>query len=361
MDQLKAARTKINEIDKTMAELFEQRMQAVEAVIAYKLKHNLPVLDQSREAQVVEQNSAYIKEESYRSYYTQFIKEVMKLSRAYQKTRIHHNKIAYAGTPGAFSHIAAMQLFPDDTLVHLPTFEEVVEQVEKGEVRYGVLPFENSYTGEVGENMDLILSHDIYIHHMYDLRIHQNLLGIKGAKISDIRQVYSKDQAISQSKKFLEGRDIELIPYPNTAMAAQYIAQQNDPHKAAIASKETAALYHLEILAEDINTSSENTTRFIVIGKHLPSKGNRISLVFTLPHTTGSLAQVMSLISDHGFNMESIHSRSLRDEPFAYYFYVELVARKDSEAFTSLYQEMEKLCKKIKIAGYYEKESRDEA
>lgn len=361
MDQLRRARRKINQIDAQMAELFEQRMQAVEEVIAYKLAHKMEILDSSREAQVIETNTQYIQDHTYKPYYTEFITEVMRLSRAYQKTRIHQNRIVYAGTLGAFSHIAAMKLFPEDSLIHLPTFEEVVEQVENGEASFGVLPFENSYTGEVGENMDLILSHNICIHRMYDLKIHQNLLGIKGAKISDIQQIYSKDQAISQSKKFLEGRDIECIPYPNTAMAAQYIAEQNDITKAAIASKETAALYGLSILAENINTSSDNTTRFIVIGKSLPTTGNRISLVFTLPHTTGSLAKVMSLISDYGFNMESIHSRSLKDEPFAYYFYVELVAQIHTDEFKALYEAMKPLCKEIKIAGYYTKESRDEA
>ena len=361
MDELKSARNKINQIDSQMAQLFEQRMQAVEDVIAYKLSHQMEILDSSREAQVIEKNSAYIQNPIYKPYYTAFIKDVMKQSRAYQKARINQNRIAYAGTLGAFSHIAAKQLFPDETLVHLPTFQEVVAQVESGEASYGVLPFENSYTGEVGENMDLILSHNICIHRMYDLKIHQNLLGVKGAEISGIRQVYSKDQAISQSKKFLEGRGIECIPYPNTAMAAQYIAEQNDITKAAIASKETAELYGLSILAENINTSNDNTTRFIVIGKQLPTTGNRISLVFTLPHTTGSLAKVMSLISDYGINMESIHSRSLKDEPFAYYFYVELVAQLQGADFTALYKAMEPLCKQIKIAGYYTKESRDEA
>lgn len=361
MDQLQSARNKINQIDSQMAQLFEQRMRTVEEVIAYKLSHQMEVLDSTREAQVIEKNAEYIQDPIYKPYYIDFIKEVMAQSRAYQITRIYQDRIVYAGALGAFSHIAAMKLFPDHTPIHLPTFENVVEQVESGEASYGVLPFENSYTGEVGENMDLMLTHDIYIHQMYDLKIHQNLLGIKGAKISDIRQIYSKDQAISQSKKFLEGRDIECIPYPNTAMAAQYIAEQNDITKAAIASKETAELYGLSILAENINTSSDNTTRFIVIGKQLPAKGNRISLVFTLPHTTGSLAKVMSVISDYGFNMESIHSRSLKDEPFAYYFYVELVAQMNDEAFKNLYEALKQLCKQIKIAGYYTKESRDEA
>ena len=359
MDLLQKARESINQIDQTMAELFEQRMKAVEQVVAYKQEHHLPVLDCSREAAVIANNLRHIHNINYRPYYEEFIQDVMRISRAYQKAQLHHDKVAYAGTLGAFSHIAAMKLFPDEKLIHLPTFEEVVEAVEQGEVAYGVLPFENSYTGEVGENMDLVLAHDIYIHQMYDLKIEQNLLGIKGSKIEDIKQVYSKDQAISQSRKFLEGRHIECIPYPNTAMAAQYIARQQDPSKAAIASKETAALYDLEILAENINTSAQNTTRFIVIAKQPPKGGNRISLVFTVPHTAGSLAKVMSLISDHGFNMESIHSRSLKDEPFAYYFYVELVAQLHSSQFTALYEAMKPLCKKIKIAGSYELESRD--
>lgn len=361
MDDLQQARIKINEIDAAMAKLFEQRMSCVEAVIAYKQAHDMAVLDKDRERAVLEKNRGFIEHEAYRPYYEQFIKDVMKISRAYQKASIYHDKVVYAGALGAFSHIAAKQLFPDGTLVHLPTFQEVVEQVERGDAAYGVLPFENSYTGEVGENMDLILSHDIYIQRMYDLRIEQNLLGIKGAKLSDIRQVYSKDQAISQSRKFLEGRSMDLIPYPNTALAAQYVAKAQDIHKAAIASRETAALYDLEILAENINTTSDNTTRFIVIGRQLPKQGNRTALVFTTAHVSGALAKVMALISKYGFNMESIHSRSLREESFAYYFYVELIADCHSEAFQSLYEEMKGLCKYIKIAGSYGKESRDES
>lgn len=360
MNELSVARMKINEIDQAMAKLFEERMQAVEQVIAYKLEHQMEVLDRSREQEVIERNLAYIKETAYQPYYRMYIEDVMKISRAYQTSRIHHDHIAYAGTLGAFSHIAAMKLFPEGTHIHVPTFEDVVEKVLSGEARYGILPFENSYTGEVGENMDLILSNDIYIYQMYDLKIEQNLMGIKGAKLQDIKQVYSKDQAISQSKKFLEGSGYELIPYPNTALAAEYIAEAQDPHKAAIASRETAELYHLDILAENINTSHENTTRFIVIGKQLPQCGNRVSLVFTTDHTTGALARVMACISERGFNMESIHSRSLKDEPFKYYFYVEIVADIQSDEFKALMEEMKQRCERLKIAGSYEKESRDE-
>lgn len=359
MDELNKARKRINEIDQAMAELFERRMEAVESVIAYKQAHNMAVLDSGREQEVIKRNCAFIRQERYLPYYEQMIKDMMHISKEYQKACIHHDTIAYAGTLGAFSHIAAKQLFPDSKLIHLPTFAQVVEAVETGEAAYGVLPFENSYTGEVGENLDLILSHNIYIHRMYDLKVEQHLMGIKGAQLSDIKQVYSKDQAIFQSRKFLEGRDMELIPYPNTALAAQYVAEMQDKHKAAIAARESAELYGLSILAEHINTSWDNTTRFIVIGKQPPKTGNRVALVFTTPHVSGALAKVMACIGEYGFNMESIHSRSIKEEPFAYYFYVELVAHLHSKEFSALYEALKQVCKSIKIAGSYEMESRE--
>lgn len=360
MNKLEKARMTINEVDKQMAELFEERMQAVEDVIAYKVEHDMQVLDASREQEVIENSCQNIKNPLYKPYYKEFIKDVMKTSRAYQKSRIYQDVIAYAGTRGAFSHIAAMKLFPDGVHKNYPTFEDVVEAVENGTAAYGVLPFENSYTGEVGENMDMLLEHEIYIDKMYDLKILQNLLGIKGSSLADIKQVYSKDQAISQSKKFLEGRGMELIPYPNTALAAEYIAEQKDVRKAAIASKETADIYGLKILAEDINTSSDNTTRFIVISKNLKSVGNRVSMVFTVHHEAGALARVMSIISENGFNMESIHSRSIKDQPFAYYFYVEIIGSLASKNVQRLILEMRNACESLKITGSYEKESRDE-
>ena len=128
----------------------------------------------------------------------------------------------------------------------------------------------------------------VYIQQIYDLKISQNLLGIKGAKLEDIQQVYSKDQAISQSKQFLEGRGYELISYPNTAMAAEYVARMQDKTKAAIGAKENAELYGLEVLVENINTSMQNTTRFIVVGRELTMEGNEFSVIFSVPHKLGT-------------------------------------------------------------------------
>lgn len=360
MNKLEEARITINTVDQEMATLFEKRMQAVEDVVCYKMAHELPVLDAQREQDVILRNMAYIEQDKYREYYKQFIKDVMQISKNYQNTILHQDHVAYAGTLGAFSHIAAMKVFPNAHHNHYPNFDEVVEAVENGDAGFGVLPFENSYTGEVGEIMDMLLDHQIYIDQMYDLKISQNLLGIKGAKLADITSIYSKDQAISQSRKFLQGRSVEAIPYPNTALAAKYVAECNDPTKAAIASKETADIYGLDILASDINTSSENTTRFIAVSNTLKEHGSHVAILFTLPHEAGALVKVMSLISEKGLNMESIHSRSLKDKPFAYYFYVEIVENIKHERVQELLAGMQTICESVRIVGSFTKESRDE-
>ena len=238
MSKLEEARLTINEVDEAMAQLFEKRMQAVEEVVKYKKEHHLPVLDEKREAFVIEHNTNYIQEQKYKASYHEFMKQLMGVSRAYQKSVLYHDVIGFQGVEGAFSHIAANRIFPDLKKKRYATFEEVFKAVVNQEIAYGIVPFENSYTGEVGEVLDLLMQYPVYVQGDYDLRISQNLLGIKGSCLEDIKQVYSKDQAIHQSKQFLQGRGYELIPYPNTALAAEYVARMQDKSKAAIAAKE---------------------------------------------------------------------------------------------------------------------------
>lgn len=360
MSLLDDARRRINEVDKEMAHLFEKRMQAVEDVIRYKQEHNMAVLDSSREQYVMEHNMTYINKQKYRESYKMFLRDVMIISSNYQKSVLYKDRIGYQGTQGAFSYIASKHLFPNQTKKNYATFEEVFQAVEKGELAYGVIPFENSYTGEVGEVLDLLMQHDVFVNQIYDLKINQNLLGIKGARLQDIKQVYSKDQAIYQSRQFLDGRGYELIPYPNTALAAEYVAKENDKSKAAIAAKENAEIYGLDIIAEDINTSSQNTTRFIVICKNKQLQGNQFNIAFTVNHKAGALADAMNVIAKHGFNMQNIKSRSIRNRPWEYYFYVEIDGDLRQEKEQLLLSDLKAACEKVKILGAYQKESRDE-
>jgi len=360
MDGLKKAREEIDQIDREMARLFERRMRAAEDVIAYKQQNGLPILDSGREKQVLEKGLSRIEDPACRPYYADFLRGLMGLSKEYQLSLSGRDKVAYPGVEGAYSHIAARKLFPHRRLVSYPTFPDVVRAVDAEEVPVGVIPFENSYTGEVGQSLDLLYQYDVRIIRMYDLPVSHNLLGVPGTKLSDVRQVYSHEQGLSQCREFLDTLNVEGIPYTNTALAAKLVSEQGDPAKAAIASYETAELYRLEVLVRDINTSAENTTRFAVLSKEPLSQGERFSLLFTVNHNAGQLAGVMEVIARHGFNMESIRSRSVRNVPWQYYFYVEIIGDLLSEEAQRMLSEMRPLCAELKALGSYSKSAAKE-
>lgn len=358
MNQLEEARKTINQIDEEMAKLFEQRMQAVENVVSYKMANQMPVLDASRENQLIEKNLSYLKEEKYKESYLRWFQRMLEVSKDYQKTIINKDIIGYGGTKGAFSHIATMNLFPHHTYRAYPTFDEVVIAVENGDIEYGVIPFENSFTGEVGETSDLLRDHQVYIHAMYDLKIVQNLLVVKGSTLSDIKQVYSHPQGLSQCELFLKGRGWEKIAYPNTALAAEYVAQKQDKSKAAIASVETAKIFGLDILEEHINTTVDNTTRFIVIHKKLKEDGNRFQMLFTVKNETGRLASAMNCIAAYDFNMKSIKSRAIPQQPWSYYFHVEIEGCLKDKRAKDMIAALHQHCTDIKILGGYRRNER---
>ena len=163
----------------------------------------------------------------------------------------------------------------------------------------------------MGEVIDLLMKYEqVYIQQIYDLKISQNLLGIKGAKLEDIQQVYSKDQAISQSKQFLEGRGYELISYPNTAMAAEYVARMQDKTKAAIGAKEMQNFMAWKYLWKISTQACRILHVFIVVGRELTMEGNEFSVIFSVPHKAGTLVSAMNIIARQGFNMESIFIQS---------------------------------------------------
>ncbi|NCB31247.1 MAG: bifunctional chorismate mutase/prephenate dehydratase, partial [Clostridia bacterium] len=262
------------------------------------------------------------------------------------------NRVAYQWIPGAFSHLALCRLFPHATAQGLPTFADVFRAVENDEAVYGVLPFENSQAGDVSEVLDLCLQHPACsIHRMYDLPVSQNLLALPGATLAQIKRVVSHPQALRQCAAFVRQLHLSAEPKPNTAVAAQCVAEAGDPSLGAIASRETAALYGLTILCPDISEAADNATRFIVIGKELPTGGNRFSLLFTLRHEAGRLARAMEAIARLGYNMECIKSRPLPHMAWEYYFYTELVG----EPTPALLDSLKVDCHTVRLLGRYER------
>ena len=262
-------------------------------------------------------------------------------------------RIGYQGTLGSFSQIAASELFNEDELISYLTFEEVIGDVVNGSLDYGILPIENSFTGEVGMVLDEIFSAEIFISKVYELPIVQNLVGLKNAELKDIKQVYSHDQALMQCSEFLKTHRLEMISFPNTALASKYVSEIKDKSKAAIASKATAELYDLKVLKEAINNKKSNTTRFAVIGRELKEIKNHFAFMFTVKDGSGALAKILSEISSKEINLTSIKSRSMHDLPWKYYFYCEAEGRLDCSNVVDMIKVLEQKCQTFKIIGSY--------
>ena len=356
MDKLSKARIMINEIDKKMAKLFCERMEASKLVAEHKQEHGLPIYDAVREAAVIENNSKMVENDEIRSYYINFLKFTMKLSRQYQHKLISGMKVAYSGVEGAFAHIASGKIFPDGHKIPYGDFSAAYDAVVSGECDCAVLPIENSYAGEVGQVLDLMFSGSLYINGVYDLEVSQNLMGLADSKLSDIREVVSHQQALMQCADFIKEHGFDQIQATNTAIAAQKVAQGKDKTVAAIASRETAELYGLKILQKDINESNFNTTRFAVFSRAEntdKASGNNFLLLFTVSHVAGALAKAINVIGEHGFNMRVLRSRPVKDSNWQYYFYVEAEGNVNSEQGKNMLSDLKQYCEQLKVVGNY--------
>lgn len=354
-NKLEEARTIINEVDAQMAKLFVRRMKAAEMVFEHKKEFGLPILDSKREAVVIEKNTALIEEEYLKGYYSDYLKHLMSVSRAYQYRLQNGLRVAYSGVEGAFAHIAAGRIFPEGTRVSCRNFKDAYDAVLHGDCDVAVLPIENSFAGEVGQTIDLLFSGTLYINGIYELEIHQNLLGLPDAEIQDIKKVTSHPQALSQCHEYIKLQGFDTEEANNTAVAAKMVAEMKDKAFGAIASAETAELYGLKVLQANINTSEANTTRFAVLSKaraNSPALTSSV-LMFTVKNEAGSLANAISIIGKYGYNMTALRSRPLRKHSWQYYFYIEIDGTTNNDEGRKMMEELSGICDQLKVAGSF--------
>ena len=176
-------------------------------------------------------------------------------------------KIAYSGIEGAFAHVVARRMFPDAIHVSYGNFGDAYNAVVKGDCDAAVLPVENSYAGKVKDVAELLESGTLYINGEYELPIVQNLLGVRGSSLSDIKKVLSHRKALEQCDEYITEKGYEAQETVNTAVAARQVARDQKMSVAAIASLEVAAMYGLKVLDEHINTRDDNKTRFVAVSR----------------------------------------------------------------------------------------------
>lgn len=360
MSELDDYRKEINRIDGEMARLFEERMRVSGNIAEYKRQRGLSVRDTDREAALIERNRALIKSPELTEYYVSFIKGMIDVSCRYQEKIISGARVTYCGTKGAYAYIAAMRMFPGASLTEYSDFSDAYNAVRSGEYDCAVLPLENSYAGEVGEVEDLMFSGDLYVNQVIDIPISHCLIAPKGATLQTVKTVVSHRQALEQCEKYLHKMGYDTKSYSNTALAAKYVSELNDPTVAAIASEETAEIFGLTVLDREINDNKNNTTRFAAFSRAQNSNAPSVRrddenfiLVFTVKNEAGSLAKALNIIGAHGFNMRNLRSRPMKDLQWNYYFYIEAEGNINTENGSDMLRELSAICAKLRMVGSY--------
>lgn len=361
MTELEKARQIINQTDKEMASLFEKRMDAARMVAHYKQQHGLQVDDPAREEELITRNCSLIKNEEYKSYYVNFLRETIGISKSFQHRLLDGMRVAYSGVEGAFANIVACRIFPDASHIGYKDFKAAYNSVVSGECDCAVLPIENSFNGDVGKVMDLSFFGSLFVNGVYEADIVQNLLSVKGATLADIKQVVSHPQALGQCAPYIEKHGFKTLEAVNTAVAAKMVAENGDITVAAIGSEEAAKQFGLVKLEAHINGSNNNTTRFAVFSRSekAPSANdNQFIMLFTVNNAAGSLGKAVSVIGEHGFNLRALKSRPTKELVWDYYFYAEGEGNINGEQGKKMLCELSKCCSNLKILGSFEKEIR---
>ncbi len=359
MTELETARDIINEVDEKMAQLFERRMDAAKMVAHYKQERGIKIDDFAREEQMIKKNSGYIKNEEYRSYYVEFLKDNILISKKLQHRLLEGMKVAYSGVEGAFADTVAQKIFPDANCIGHRDFASAYKAVENGECDCAVLPIENSFNGDVGNVMDLAFFGSLYINGVYDSNIVQNLLAVPGASIKDIKYVKSHPQALGQCAAYIKKHNFEQIESVNTAVAAKEVFESGRKDIAAIGSEEAAAKFGLVKLDSHINESNANSTRFAVFSRTMKNIGindERFIMLFTVKNEAGSLGKAISAIGDCGINLRALKSRPTKELVWDYYFYAEGEGNISGENGKKMLAELKKHCLNVKVLGSFEKE-----
>lgn len=370
-------REQIDRIDDELIQLFAQRMETAAQIAACKREMGKSVMDAKREreklADIMEKTP-----ENFREYAVSLYSLIFELSRSYQHRildtgsqlteqimdAIEHTEplfpqnaiVACQGVEGAYSQLACEKLFRLPNIFYFSSFDSVFSAIEKGLCRYGIIPLENSTAGSVNKVYDLMMRHNFRIVRSVRLKVDHSLLAKPGTKLSDIREIYSHEQAISQCASFLQGLSgVKIIPCENTAMAAKMVSEAEGNTAAALSSRSCMKLYGLECLKESVQDRGNNYTRFICISKELEiyPGANRTSLMMVLPHTPGSLYKVLSRFYALGINMNKLESRPIPERDFEFMFYFDLDTSVYSPQFIQLMGEMQNICEEFSYLGSY--------
>ncbi|MDP9224659.1 MAG: prephenate dehydratase [Actinomycetota bacterium] len=263
--------------------------------------------------------------------------------------------VAYQGEAGAYSEEGALGLFAAADLRPCLTIRKVFEAVEVGRADYGLVPIDNSQAGSINETYDLFLKHGLHLVGETIVRVDHCLLALPGTALGDLTEVISHSQAIAQCEEFLSALGASVRAEYDTAGSAKRIAEDKMTTTGAIASRRAADIYELEVLAEQIQTYSDNYTRFGVLSRDPAPVGepDKSSLVFGADHVAGSLFRCIGSFAQRQLNLTKLESRPRAGRPWEYVFYVDVQASAWSSAMIEAMAEVSEHATFTRLLGTY--------
>jgi chorismate mutase/prephenate dehydratase len=348
------SRKAIDDLDRRIVELLNERARHAQAIGRTKAEQSAEAFAPAREQQVFDRladaNDGPLSDASLRAIY----REVISACRALERRMA----VGYWGPAGSNTHVAALSRFGHGVqLIPLESIAAVFGEVEKGGADYGVVPVENSTEGIVSYTFDEFLDSDLRVCAEVHLPIHHSIVST-AASLAEVRRLYTMFQATAQCRSWLSRHlpQVELIEVSTTARAAQVAA--GEPDAAAIANRVAAEEYGLQILAEGIEDSARNFTRFFVLGRTQPppTGHDKTSILFSVPHAAGALIRALAAFEKNNLNLTMIQSRPTKLKPWEYVFFVDVVGHVEEPGDSPLrraLQSFQERCLFIRVLGSY--------
>ena len=368
-------RNQIDVIDKSIVDLYEQRMEISKKVAEYKIETGKKVFDKVREEQKLTTLKGLTHNDFNRHGIEELFEQIMSMSRKLQYQMLSEKgalgklpfigvdeldtvkaSVVFQGADGAYSQAAMMKYFGDKiNSFHVDTFRDAMSAIDEGSADFAVLPIENSTAGIISEVYDLLVEFENYIVGEQSIPIEHCLLACEGANIEDINTVYSHPQSLMQSSEYLRESGWQQISMKNNAFAAQKVANEKNLTQAAIASEYAAKVYGLQVLKKGVNDLKENSTRFIIVTnqKVFSPEAKKISLCFEINHESGALYHALSHLIYNGLNMSKIESRPLTGRNWEYRFFVDFEGNMQDSAVKNALRGLREETRNMKILGNY--------
>ena len=267
-------------------------------------------------------------------------------------------RVSYQGEPGANSHLACREVYPDLEPMACATFEDALAAVKGGDSRYAMIPIENSVAGRVADIHHLLPNAGLHIVGEHFLRVRHQLMALPGATLLTVKKALSHTQALGQCRNTLRKLGLQPIPEADTAGSARIVAETNDPTLAAIASSLAAEIYGLKVLMRDIEDEKHNTTRFVILsnepGVTKPGDGPIVTtFIFRVRNVPAALYKAMGGFATNGVNMTKLESYQLNGKFVATMFFADVEGHPDEPAVARALDELKFFCSEFHLLGAY--------